>query len=53
MPSGTCDFDVLIFDSWSCTPLSEIVNLGIFWVVVQIWQIGISFMCEDTFELIA
>ena len=30
MPSGPCDLKVLIFDSWSCTPLSEIVSLGIF-----------------------
>ena len=30
MPSGPCDVEVLIFDSWSCTPLSEIFNLGIF-----------------------
>ena len=30
MPSGPCDLEVLIFDSWSCTPLSEIVSLGIF-----------------------
>ena len=30
MPSGPCDLEVLIFDSWSCTPLSEIVNSGIF-----------------------
>ena len=22
MPSGPCDLKVLIFDSWSCTPLS-------------------------------
>ena len=27
MPSGPCDLEVLIFDSWSCTPLNEIVPL--------------------------
>ena len=32
MPSGPCDLEVLIVDSWSCTPLSEIVNSGIFHV---------------------
>ena len=30
MPYGPCDLEVLIFDSWSCTPLSEIVSLVIF-----------------------
>ena len=25
-----CDLEVLIFDSWSCTPLNEIVSLDIF-----------------------
>ena len=29
MSSGPCDLDMLIVDSWSCTPLSEIVSLGI------------------------
>ena len=27
MPSGPCDLEVLIFDSWSCTHLSGIVSL--------------------------
>ena len=30
MPSGPCNLEMVIFDSWSCTPLSEIANLGIF-----------------------
>ena len=30
MPSGPCGIEVLIFDSWSCTHLSEIVSLGTF-----------------------
>ena len=29
MPSGPRCLDVLIFDSWSCTPISDIVSLGI------------------------
>ena len=30
MPSGPCHLEVFILDSLSCTPLSEIVSLGIF-----------------------
>ena len=38
IPSNPCDLEMLIFESWSCTPLSEIVSLGIFsmWAVIQI-----------------
>ena len=55
MPSGPCDLEVLIFDSWSCTPLIEIVSMDFFsmWAVIQIWYFGISFKCEHTFKLIA
>ena len=30
MPSGPCDLEVLIYESWSCTPLSEIISLANF-----------------------
>ena len=30
IPSGPCDLEVLIFESWSSTPLSEMVSLAIF-----------------------
>ena len=55
MPSGPCDLEVLFFDSWSCTPFSEIVSLGIFprGLLFRFGNLEFHFMCEDTFELIA